>query len=115
MMLANFCYNSYMEINTILFFIVSALVTIILIAVLVILIYVIKIIKDFREVSSITKEVINEIEQKGLVPFLENSKLKKDLIQKLIEKAPKILPIVSSFIVHSILKKAKKKIINKIK
>lgn len=97
-----------MEIQTVLFIVVSILVALILLVVLGVLVYALKVIRDVREVSTVIKEVTNEIDTKGLMPFLQQSQLKKDLIQKVVEKAPSILPLFSSFIVHSILKKAQK-------
>lgn len=103
-----------MDISTPLFIIVSVLVALILIAVIVALLYIIKVLNDVRDISDSVKKVRNEIDDKGLVPFLKNSQMKKDVAEQVMKKLPSLLPFITAFFVKMALSK-KKKNINKTK
>lgn len=101
-----------MDIGTPLFIIVSVLVALILIAVVVVLMYIIKVLHDVRDISESVKKVRDEIDSKGLVPFLKDSQMKKDVSEEIVKKIPSLLPFITAFFVKKALSR-KKKTINK--
>lgn len=61
--------------------------------------------KDIRDTANIVKKTTREIDIKGFVPFMKDSQLKSDLMGELKAKLPKIIPIIISGFIYTLLRK----------
>ena len=61
--------------------------------------------KDIRDTVNIVQRTTKEINTKGFVPFMKDSQLKSDLLDELKEKLPKIIPIITSGFMYTLLRK----------